>query len=71
MEELQENPLLEAETIETISFGGEDGIQAEDLQTLPDSSKELGGELEDNDKEVVEVPSKLILDWGLVFTAFK
>ena len=67
MEDIQENPLLEAERI---SFGGEDGIEAEDLQTLPDSSKELGGELEDN-KEILIVPSKLILDWGLVFTAFK
>ena len=71
MEEIQENPLLEAETIETISFGGEDGIQAEDLQTIPETKKELGGELENNDKEMIIVPNKLILDWGLVFTAFK
>ncbi len=69
MEQIQENPLLEAETIETIEtieMSGEDGIQLKDIHTLPDSSKEIGGEV--IEKTIYTTEN---LDWGLVFTFFK
>tara|TARA_R110000803_G_scaffold193491_1_gene256431 strand:- start:563 stop:886 length:324 start_codon:yes stop_codon:yes gene_type:complete len=54
MEQIQENPLLEAETIETIEMSGEDGIQLKDIHTLPDSSKEIGGEIKASVKDTKE-----------------